>query len=85
MTHPLLADLRSDLDLDRAYADCARITRREARNFYYAFLPLKKDRRAALHWREPGGGLHGGGDRNHVGSTGCLFEHRRLEYLRHRQ
>jgi len=49
MTHPLLADGRSGLDLDRAYADCARITRREARNFYYAFLPLRRDRRRALY------------------------------------
>ncbi len=49
MTHPLLADTRSDLNLDRAYADCARITRREARNFYFAFLPLRKDRRVALY------------------------------------
>jgi len=37
------------LPLDRAYAECARITRRSARNFYYAFLTLPPARRRALY------------------------------------
>ena len=49
MSHPLLADQRRDLDLERAYIECAGIARKEARNFYYAFLPLRKDRRLALY------------------------------------
>lgn len=48
MTHPRLAD-RRHLPIDRAYAECARIARREARNFYYAFLPLRRARRHALY------------------------------------
>ncbi|MFC1500286.1 phytoene/squalene synthase family protein [Candidatus Zixiibacteriota bacterium] len=49
MNHPLLADQRRGLDLEQAYAECAGITRKEARNFYYAFLPLRSDRRLALY------------------------------------
>ena len=49
MNHPLLADQRRGLDLEQAYAECAEITRKEARNFYYAFLPLRRDRRLALY------------------------------------
>ncbi len=49
MNHPLLADQRRGLDLEQAYAECAVITRQEARNFYYAFLPLRRDRRHALY------------------------------------
>jgi len=37
------------VDLDRAYRLCAQITRREARNFYYAFLSLPKAQRLAVY------------------------------------
>jgi len=35
--------------LTRAYAACARITRREARNFYYAFASLPRRQRLAIY------------------------------------
>jgi phytoene synthase len=37
------------MDLNRAYAECARITRREARNFYFAFLSLPRRQRRAVY------------------------------------
>jgi phytoene synthase len=37
------------MDVKRAYAECARITRREARNFYYAFLRLPRRQRKAVY------------------------------------
>lgn len=37
------------LDLDAAYAACAAIARREARNFYYAFLSLPKLPRRSIY------------------------------------
>jgi len=37
------------MDLDAAYAACAAVTRREARNFYYAFLSLPKPQRRAVY------------------------------------
>lgn len=49
MNHPLLEDVRSDLGVESAYDECARVARREARNFYFAFLPLRKARRRALY------------------------------------
>ena len=38
----------SNTELELAYADCRNITRREARNFYYAFLTLPPDKRKAI-------------------------------------
>lgn len=35
-------------DLESAYAECQAITRKEAKNFYYAFLTLPTDRRRAI-------------------------------------
>lgn len=35
--------------LSRAYDTCTEIVKRSARNFYYAFLPLPKSERAAIH------------------------------------
>lgn len=35
--------------LDRAYQECYSITRREAKNFYYAFLTLPSSRRKAIY------------------------------------
>lgn len=35
-------------ELELAYADCQSITRREAKNFYYAFLTLPKEKRRAI-------------------------------------
>ncbi|PKB79204.1 MAG: squalene synthase HpnD [SAR202 cluster bacterium Io17-Chloro-G9] len=35
-------------DLESAYQECRSITRREAKNFYYAFLTLPADRRRAI-------------------------------------
>ncbi len=49
MNHPLLEDRREDLSVDEAYRVCARVARTEARNFYYAFLPLRPHRRRALY------------------------------------
>lgn len=37
------------MDLNAAYAECARITRREARNFYFAFLSLPLRQRLAVY------------------------------------
>ncbi len=39
----------SNRDLDLAYADCRNITRREAKNFYYAFVTLPPDKRKAIY------------------------------------
>ncbi len=36
------------LTLDRAYAECRSIARREAKNFYYAFIALPAERRNAI-------------------------------------
>lgn len=36
-------------DLQAAYQECRRITRREARNFYYAFILLPPERRRAIY------------------------------------
>ena len=36
-------------DLERAYEECRIITRREAKNFYYAFLTLPAERRRAIY------------------------------------
>ena len=36
-------------DLEQAYEDCRRITRREAKNFYYAFLTLPQAQRRAIY------------------------------------
>ena len=36
-------------DLELAYQECQRITRREARNFYYAFVLLPRRRRQAIY------------------------------------
>lgn len=38
----------SDLKLDAAYAKCREIARRQAKNFYYAFLALPKPKRDAI-------------------------------------
>lgn len=35
--------------LDAAYAECRAVAKREARNFYYAFLALPPRRRRAIH------------------------------------
>lgn len=45
-----LSKVRSDLPsgLQAAYDECRSITRREAKNFYYAFLTLPADRRRAI-------------------------------------
>jgi len=47
--HPLLADTRTDLTPAEAYRTCARLARREARNFYYSFLPLRRPKRRVLY------------------------------------
>lgn len=39
----------STVDLKAAYDECQAITRREARNFYYAFVTLPKPRRRAIY------------------------------------
>ena len=36
-------------ELDLAYAECRDITRREAKNFYYAFVTLPPDKRKAIY------------------------------------
>ena len=38
-----------DSDLHLAYKECGRITKKEAANFYYAFLTLPKNRRRAIY------------------------------------
>ena len=39
----------SNSELELAYADCRSITRREAKNFYYAFVTLPPDKRKAIY------------------------------------
>ena len=39
----------SNTELELAYVDCQTITRREAKNFYYAFITLPKDKRKAIY------------------------------------
>lgn len=49
MDRPLTPGRRlSDLKLDAAYERCREIARREAKNFYYAFLALPKHKRDAI-------------------------------------
>ena len=38
----------SNTELELAYADCRNLTRREAKNFYYAFITLPQDKRKAI-------------------------------------
>ena len=38
----------STSELESAYADCQQITRREAKNFYYAFVTLPQEKRRAI-------------------------------------
>ncbi len=45
MTYALIGD---ELRLDGAYAVCRKIAKREAKNFYYAFVALPKPRRNAI-------------------------------------
>ncbi len=39
----------ANTELELAYADCRNITRREAKNFYYAFVTLSPDKRRAIY------------------------------------
>ena len=39
----------SNAELESAYADCRNITRREAKNFYYAVVTLPQDKRKAIY------------------------------------
>ena len=39
----------SNAELELAYADCRNITRREAKNFYYAVVTLPQDKRKAIY------------------------------------
>ena len=39
----------SNAELELAYADCRSITRREAKNFYYAVVTLPKEKRKAIY------------------------------------
>ena len=39
----------SNAELELAYADCRSITRREAKNFYYAVVTLPQDKRKAIY------------------------------------
>ena len=39
----------SKIELDLAYADCQRLTKREAKNFYYAFVTLPHEKRRAIY------------------------------------
>ncbi len=39
----------SSSELELAYADCRDLTRREAKNFYYAFVTLPADKRKAIY------------------------------------
>ena len=39
----------SNTELELAYADCRNITRREAKNFYYAVVTLPQDKRKAIY------------------------------------
>ena len=36
-------------ELELAYADCQKLTRREAKNFYYAFVTLPQEKRKAIY------------------------------------
>jgi phytoene synthase len=47
-THPQGEQLLSSPNLDEAYAVCRAIARREAKNFYYAFVALPTARRNAI-------------------------------------
>ena len=38
----------STSELESAYADCQKLTRREAKNFYYAFVTLPQEKRRAI-------------------------------------
>ncbi len=38
----------SNTELEQAYADCRNLTRREAKNFYYAFITLPPSKRRAI-------------------------------------
>jgi phytoene synthase len=49
VSHPLLEDRRTDLPVAAAYRFCAGVARRRARNFFYAFRPLRRSRREALY------------------------------------
>ena len=44
-----MTDSPAGISLDQAYDECQAITRREARNFYYAFVTLPKPRRRAIY------------------------------------
>jgi phytoene synthase len=46
--HDQTQDLVPDHVLERAYAECRGIARREAKNFYYSFVALPKPRRNAI-------------------------------------
>ncbi len=39
----------STSELELAYADCQQLTRREAKNFYYAFVTLPQEKRKAIY------------------------------------
>ncbi len=39
----------STSELESAYADCQKLTRREAKNFYYAFVTLPQEKRRAIY------------------------------------
>ena len=43
------ADLKAGSELELAYAHCRELTRREARNFYYAFVTLPGGKRRAIY------------------------------------
>jgi phytoene synthase len=43
-----LSTVRGEVDLARAYAECRAIAKREAKNFYYAFVALPEPRRNAI-------------------------------------
>lgn len=49
MKYQLLEDEREQVQLAAAYSECAAVARSEARNFYFAFLPLNRERRNALY------------------------------------
>ena len=46
--HPRFSPV-APMDLAAAYAACAAVTKREAKNFYYAFLSLPKPQRSAVY------------------------------------
>jgi phytoene synthase len=41
--------VESSVDLSKAYAECRRITRSQAKNFYYAFITLPRRERQAIY------------------------------------